>query len=30
MEEKDTIASFAALLMTWAVSHDPVEEIYGE
>ena len=29
VEEKPTIASFAALLMTWATSHDPVEEIYG-
>ena len=29
VEEKTTIASFAALLMTWATSHDPVEEIYG-
>ena len=29
-EERETIASFAALLMTWAISHDPVdEEIYG-
>lgn len=30
-EEKMTIASFAALLMTWATSHDPVDgDIYGE
>jgi hypothetical protein len=29
-EEKLTIASFAALLMTWATSHDPVDgDIYG-
>ncbi len=29
-EERATIASLSALLMTWAASHDPVEEIYGE
>ncbi len=28
-EERETIASFSALLMTWAISHDPIEEIYG-
>ena len=27
-EEKRTIASMSALLMTWAVSHDHVEAIY--
>lgn len=29
-EERVTIASLASLLSTWAVSHDPIEEIYGE
>jgi hypothetical protein len=29
-EEKSAIASITALLSTWAASHDPVEEIYGE
>jgi hypothetical protein len=30
-DEKRTIASFAALLMTWATTHDPLEEaLYGE
>lgn len=29
-EERPAIASLSALLMTWATSHDPVEEIYGE
>ncbi len=29
-DERETIAGFTALLMTWAISHDPVEgEIYG-
>jgi hypothetical protein len=29
-DEKRTIASFAALLMTWATTHDPLEEaLYG-
>jgi hypothetical protein len=30
-DEKRTIASFAALLMTWATTHEPLEEaLYGE
>lgn len=29
-EEKATIASLSALLTTWAASHDPIEEVYGE
>jgi hypothetical protein len=30
-QEKRTIASFAALLMTWATTHEPLEEaLYGE
>jgi hypothetical protein len=30
-EEKRTIAAFAALLMTWATTHEPLEEaLYGE
>lgn len=29
-EEKRTIAAIAALLMTWATTHDPIDVIYGE
>lgn len=29
-EEKRTIAALAALLTTWATSHEPVEALYGE